>query len=123
MLASARWHTKGPPIVYTAEHPALALLEILVHVDRSELPTHYQWLTIELPDDGAMDLGRDPGDDVAASRELGDKWLAAKSSLALRVPSVVAPHSFNYLINPAHPRIGAARVLRAEHWPVDGRLG
>jgi RES domain len=40
---------------------------------------------------------------LETSRSFGDDWIAAQTSLALRVPSVVAPHSWNYLLNPAHP--------------------
>jgi len=33
---------KGQPIVYTSEHPALAMLETLVHINSGELPN--AWL-------------------------------------------------------------------------------
>ena len=49
---AARWHERGRPAVYLAEHPALALLETLVHldIDPDELPSHYQLLTVDVPD-------------------------------------------------------------------------
>jgi RES domain-containing protein len=34
---------------------------------------------------------------------LGDKWAKDKQSVVLKVPSVIIPEEFNYLINPLHP--------------------
>ena len=45
LRAAGRWHCAGRPIVYLAEHPASALLEVLVHFDIgdvSALPVAYQ---------------------------------------------------------------------------------
>ncbi|HEY6852191.1 MAG TPA: RES family NAD+ phosphorylase [Terracidiphilus sp.] len=36
MEASARWHTAGRPLVYLAETPSSALLEILVHLEADD---------------------------------------------------------------------------------------
>lgn len=49
LKASGRWHNRGVPIVYLAETPALAMLEVLVHFDMTldEIPKHYQLLEIE----------------------------------------------------------------------------
>ena len=33
LLASARWHSRGKRIVYLADHPASALLEVIVHLE------------------------------------------------------------------------------------------
>jgi len=52
MGASARWHTAGKPVVYLAESPSSALLEILVHleVDEEHRPSRYQLLKAEVDD-------------------------------------------------------------------------
>ena len=34
----------------------------------------------------------------------GGKWLKARSSPVLRVPSILIPEESNYLLNPEHPR-------------------
>ena len=55
--AGGRWHFPGQPVVYLAEHPALAFLEILVHheVARIEdLPKQYQLLQVEVPESVAF---------------------------------------------------------------------
>src|SRR5690242_21094749 len=56
LLASARWHTQGHPILYLAETPAGALVEVLVHLelDPAHLPRSYQLLKAEAPDDTSL---------------------------------------------------------------------
>ena len=122
-IASARWHTEGKPIVYLAGSPAGALLERLVHLawrEQGTIPRTYDLLKIE----GADDLGIaniDPESetqwrtDVSITRRLGDEWLAVGETAVAQVPSVIAPETWNYLLNPAHPdaqRIGIVRVTR-----------
>ena len=50
MVSAARWHQKGTPVVYCADHPATALLEKLVHVDIEDMPQGYTLITIEVPE-------------------------------------------------------------------------
>lgn len=46
LQAAGRWHTRGKRIVYLADHPASALLEMLVHMDRELIPATYRLLRI-----------------------------------------------------------------------------
>ncbi|MGH7899816.1 MAG: RES family NAD+ phosphorylase, partial [Candidatus Binatia bacterium] len=122
-----RWHTAGRPIVYLAEHPALCLLEVLAHdVSTGDLPRSYQWLKVEA--DRSMrirsvgDLPDDWRSDRASTRAVGDRWLAESRTPLLKVPSVVAPESWNYLLNPAHARAHAVRVTTRFSYPLDRRF-
>lgn len=124
----ARWHNRGRPIIYTAEHPAGALTEFLVHIDHEDMPDNFRILTIDvpdaiLPDTVPADLLR-PGwtADTRLTRELGDAWLRRGASLLLRVPSVLVPEAFNMLINPAHPDAAGLRIVSTAKVPLDGRL-
>ncbi len=124
-LVGGRWHTKGRPIVYCALTPAGALLEHLVHLDIDDLPATYTLLRIEISAPALIEKAAPEGEwraDVAATRAIGDRWLAAGASLALRVPSVVMPQACNLLINPAHPDIARARIAAVEAVPYDPRL-
>src|ERR1700692_2672014 len=49
--AAGRWHSQGRRIVYLADHPSSALLEMLVHMDRDLIPPTYQLLRIDIPPD------------------------------------------------------------------------
>jgi RES domain-containing protein len=53
--AAARWHSQGRRIVYLADHPSSALLEMLVHIDRNLVPSTYQLLRIIVPSDLAIE--------------------------------------------------------------------
>ncbi len=127
LRASGRWHTAGRPIVYLAEHPALSLLEVLAHdVDAGELPRNYRWLKVETRRptglESVPELPRAWATDLTTTRTIGDRWLAEARTPLLRVPSVLSPESFNYLLNPAHPRARAARVIARCPYPLDPRL-
>lgn len=123
-----RWHGKGRPIFYTAEHPAGALTEFLVHIDLEDIPRHFQLLTIEAPDTPPLpavnpdDLPSGWTSNLAATRVIGDRWLRAGESLLLRVPSVLVPGAFNVLINPEHQDASDLKLLKAEKVPLDSRL-
>jgi len=130
LYASGRWHTKGRPIIYTSTHPALAVLEALVHTDPSTAPADLRLLTIEAPDDIAVDEV-DPDDllrnwnRTPAPRELqeiGDRWLAKGRTPLLVVPSAVLPSSENALMNPAHEDAKRCTVVASEPFSFDARL-
>src|ERR1700720_4883019 len=93
MRASGRWHSQGRRIVYLADHPSSALLEMLVHMDRDLIPPTYQLLRIILPSAIAIETVRldelplDWRTEPMASRELGDRWLDRATSALLQVPS------------------------------------
>ncbi|PWG61853.1 RES family NAD+ phosphorylase [Spiribacter halobius] len=109
-LASGRWHSRGRPIVYTAADPALAMIEVLVHMemDPDLLPDDYVLMAIDLPAPAAALPGDAVGDlsDEMRTRAFGDNWLDSAETLALEVPSVIVPYGRNVLINPAHPDMG-----------------
>lgn len=130
LLASARWHTLGRPIVYLAESPAGALIEMLVHLelDLGNLPRSYNLLKAEAPDGANVkhvspaDLPRGWPDSLTITRTIGDQWLASRETALLRVPSVIVPETFNLLLNPEHTDAGRVRILSNRQYPWDKRL-
>jgi len=130
LLASARWHTQGRPVVYLAASPAGALVEVLVNLelDAARLPGSYTMLKVEAPDDIRVmraELASLPeawASDVTISRRLGDEWLAGGESALLEVPSAILPDTFNVLLNPHHPEAGRIKVVWQRAYPYDRRF-
>jgi Uncharacterized conserved protein len=130
LRASGRWHTRGRRIVYCAQNPAAALLEILVHfeIELRDLPVRYRLLRVSVPDDVPVGRVRDnelpddwPGQ-IELTRAMGDAWLKEGRTALLTVPSAIVPSTVNMLLNPAHPdaaRVGVAEI--GDH-VIDRRL-
>ena len=127
--AAARWHNVGSRIVYLAESPTAALLETLVHldVDSEDTPECYMLLKISAPDNLAI-LPLDPPDgsnwkqDQESTRRMGDDWLNSLKSPLARVPSSIAPQTWNYLLNPLHPEGKLVQVAEVINERFDNRL-
>jgi len=62
----------------------------------------------------------DPG--PPALRKIGDEWVLAGSSVALRVPSILIPDERNVLLNPAHPDFRQVTIGKPIEFTVDQRL-
>jgi RES domain-containing protein len=128
-----RWHERGRPAVYLAEHAALALLETLVHleIDPEDLPSHYQLITVDVPDGVAVEALADAEltDRVAdwrhaphETRALTRAWFSERRTALLRVPSVIVPEAYNYLLNPLHPDAARITVAARQKAEFDARL-
>ena len=92
-------------MVYTGSSRALCQLEKRVHANGAAVKDQ-ALMRLELPPGSdlffaeALGLRRDWRQDQAATREIGNAWLASGASLGLWVPSFVEPGEFNLLINP-----------------------
>src|SRR6267142_668370 len=97
LYASGRWHTRGRRVVYLADHPASALLEVMVHleIDAEDLPTHYQLLGVDVPDDlpaarlEEAELADDWRAKPASTQALGERWLREARTALIDVPSAI----------------------------------
>lgn len=118
-LFGGRWNSPGRAVVYLAEHPALAALEVRVHLDLpfELLPADYVLVGVTIPD--RLLSNAEPSADTV---QVGNAWLSAKHSAALRVPSVLVPHAWNVLLNPIHEDAALARVSIIEPFRFDPRL-
>ena len=126
---SSRWTSLGHRVVYFAESPTAALVETLVHleVDSEDTPDFYTLLKISVPD-GLTILSLDPPagtewkQDLKLTRRIGDAWLASLETPLARVPSVLAPQTWNYLLNPEHPDAKQVVVAEVIEEQFDNRL-
>ena len=125
----ARWNSRGTTVVYTAESRALAVLEILVHLDKVEFLQAYSAIEVRMADHliENRDVSTLPSNwaDITPPpmlRLIGDRWVKMGTSVALRVPSVLVPGEYNYLLNPVHPNFHELRISRPEPLFLDPRL-
>lgn len=70
----------------------------------------------------ALPLGWDAPIETPASTDIGDAWLDARASVALRVPSVAIRGETNVLLNPEHPDFGQVVIGLPEPFLFDARL-
>ena len=125
-----RWNSKGIALVYTSESRALCTTEIAVHTPLGNLPIGYELITIEIPDEiqikevAIADLPFEwkliPHS--PASKKTGDSFVAEGKFLVLKVPSVVVPGDYNYLLNPSHPEFYKVKIKSIEPFNFDERL-
>src|SRR4051794_12424628 len=97
---AGRWNSTGALMLYTSSSLALALLEILAHIKRDQLPSDYAWTEAHVSDELIANGGYTEVPDDSAAQ--GTAWLEARGGkLALAVPSVIVPER-NILLNPTH---------------------
>lgn len=117
---AGRWHTRGHPVVYAAEHPALAMVEAMAHLrlDLDNIPTTLKLIRIEVSARAVISATRKLPTGWQANepttQALGDQWLVSGAGLLFPVPSAILAHATNYLINPRHTQ---APTHLIEHAP------
>ena len=127
-LYGGRWNRKGTPLVYAASHVSLAVLEALVH--SAALPSDMVLVAYDIPDAaalGAWPVAVLPAEWAdypapASTQSLGSSWAAARSELAVAVPSAVVRLEVNWLLNPAHPAMGTVTATVLAAFEFDARL-
>ncbi len=126
-MAGGRWNAPGLPVVYTAGSESLAILELLVHVTEQQIPIHHVCIAAEFPDsviealpDAALPAAWRMNSEATA--RIGTRWLRAERSAVLRVPSVIVPREWNFLINPGHPEFAKVTVGKPLPIEFDPRL-
>lgn len=128
-LYGGRWNNPGVAIVYTAESQSLAALEMLIHLDSSELLGSYVVFEVgidesfvaevqvtELPKNWRIDP---PPSSV---REVGDSWVKNSKTAVLQVPSATLPAESNFLLNPRHPDFSKLKISKPSAFRFDARL-
>jgi RES domain-containing protein len=128
-LHGGRWNHPGTAVVYAAESRALAVLEMLVHLqDWKHLCTRYVCIPVSFPEALVEQLNKPlpkswrqyPASNL--TKDIGNEWARAQRSPVLQVPSAVLPQERNFLLNPLHPEYVQVVVGKAETLELDRRL-
>ena len=128
-LYGSRWTSRGRRAVSASASAALAILEVLVHLEAPAILPAYMLIPITIPDDAIqrIDPAELPPDwreypPPARLQELGDAWLDAGITPVLQVPSAIVPAEFNFVLNPAHPAFARIRIGQPRPYSFDPRL-
>jgi RES domain-containing protein len=128
-LYGGRWNSPGVSVVYTAQSQSLAALEMLVHLENSNVLAEY--VVIEARFDVSL-ITRIPkenlpedwraGPSPAAARAIGDAWIAEEPSPVLELPSVIIPAESIFLMNPEHSSFTQIAIGQSQPFEFDLRL-
>ncbi len=128
-LYEGRWNSAGVAIVYTASSQSLAALEMVVHLDSSELLDSYVVFEVGIDESlvAQVELAELPRNwradpPPAKVREVGDAWARADTAVVLQVPSAILPAEHNFLLNPRHPDFRRLVIGKPAPFRFDPRL-
>lgn len=109
-LYGGRWNSKGVPAVYFSDSAALAMLEILVHINDQSSLMNWKLYKLEIPtrrirmiNDSQLpeDWSNDPV--PISTQSFGSLLFKEKDILAFSVPSATLPcGGRNIVVNPLH---------------------
>ena len=128
-IQGGRWNSKGVPMVYTAGSLALALLEILVSLPAAKLlqefvriPIRFSLKLVTSLEEADLPADWNSRPASSSTKKIGDQWVASKESVILKVPSIVVPEEYNYLVNPLHPDFKKISIGSSVAYFLDPRL-
>jgi RES domain-containing protein len=127
-LFGGRWNSKGLPMLYTAEHISLAVLEMLVHTQFQDFKQALCLLHISIPDAIAVKeikiskLKKEWIEDNSYTKYMGNEFIKSSSNLILKVPSAVVHAEHNFLINPLHADFKKVKIVETIDFRTDKRL-
>jgi len=55
-------------------------------------------------------------------KELAHQWIKSQESLVLKVPSIIVPQEFNYIINPFHEEFQKVILENVSSFSFDNRI-
>ncbi len=129
-LYGGRWSSPGTRLAYTSEHQSLAMLEYFVHLDAGDAPADLVLVTAQVPDDVLTETVA--ADDLPAQwrgspapaelARIGDEFARQAKHCLLIVPSALAPHENNWLLNPQHASFRRVVVSSVEPLTYDPRM-
>lgn len=128
-LHSGRWNSVGTPVVYLAENCALAILEMLVHIEFAAamdmyvlIPVTFDLHLVRTLQKRSMPRDWSANPSPPSTQAIGDKWVAQGHDLLLSVPSALVPSERNFLLNPKHPDFSKLHIGAPQKFKFDPRF-
>jgi RES domain-containing protein len=125
-----RWNKSGQKVIYAAESIALAFLESMIRRQGVGFNEDFKIMFLEIPQDFSITTidpaSLKPGwDDIrnhSVSQERSSSWYVSLETPVLKVPSVVLPHSFNFVINTEHKDFKKIKIIDLTPLVPDQRI-
>lgn len=128
-LHGGRWNMTGIPCIYASETKALSILEYAVNVHLEELPFSLSVAVYTIPEKSwkEFSVGELPQSwsQIPApqeTKEWGSYYLKQAKFLALKLPSVIIPSEFNFVLNPLHPDFKKVSIKEVHAFTFDTRI-
>jgi RES domain-containing protein len=128
-LHGGRWNLLGSPCLYTSESKALCALEYAANVSLEEMPADLSFTVYTLPDKSWKEFHADdlpegwqqvPAAEI--TKEWGSKLLYEAKFLALKIPSVIIPSEYNFVLNPLHSDFKKVKIKEVHSFSFDKRI-
>ena len=109
---------------------AFIIEQMAFHLTLATLPADFMMVSILIPDSllvQEIPLSQLPTNwqsfpHPSSTQVFGDQFVAENKSCVLKIPSVVTPGDFNFLINPYHPDFAKIKIHQVEKFPFDQRI-
>ena len=128
--AGGRWNHQGTAVVYVSGSLALAALETFIHLGVTGRSISHVAIQVQIPDNIAIESiaekslpsnwRKEPPPD--STKALGTAWIQDARTAVIRVPSVIVPIEWNYVLNPMHPDFKQLVFSLPQDFHFDPRL-
>jgi RES domain-containing protein len=125
-----RWNPRGTPVVYLGGTLSLAALETFVHLAPEDARLALVAIEVVVPDSVKItelptkalptDWRNEPP--PHATQAIGLDWAKRNETALLRVPSIIVPREFNYLLNPSHRDFTKLKIHPPVPFGFDSRM-
>ncbi|MEO6583640.1 MAG: RES family NAD+ phosphorylase [Ferruginibacter sp.] len=127
-LYGGRWNHKKLACIYASESRALAMLEYTVNINVDDIPLSLTLVTLEIDDAVVLshEISQLPGNwkeypAPVNTKDMGSAWLREGKKI-IRIPSVVIPQEFNFIINGQIDNSTFCKIVHVEDLEYDLRI-
>lgn len=128
-LHGGRWNLIGTPCLYASGSKALSVLEYAANLQLEEMPDHLSITVYSLPPKSWKEFsaGNLPENwqEIPVPEETkrwGSLHLQQAKYLALKIPSVIIPSEFNFILNSLHADFKKIKIKEVHPFSLDKRI-
>lgn len=125
-----RWNRRGTAVVYVSGSMSLAALELFVHLGPAHKGMRFSTFKVEITTRVKVDelpvaelpknWREEPPPD--ACKDIGSEWVNGGAAAVLRLPSVVVPVEYNFMLNVGHTDFKKIKISKPIDFSFDPRM-